>query len=106
MTIFKCAVGLSDGFCVICDGIEHDEKLWLVPGWLESKSEPIAIPKRMIRFDNHPHQKDNDSQSALDYQNILLPISEAGLLGKLPSSIEYIDKPANVSVPIHELRKH
>jgi hypothetical protein len=103
MHILKCMAGLSDGYVVTCDGIAHEGKLWLVPGWLEHPTEPIAIPERIIRFDNFPHQADQEGR--LDYQNIQLPIPESDLLGPMPPGIEYEDRPQNVSVPIHELRR-
>lgn len=37
------------------DGISYEGKLWLVPQWIESKSEQISKPLRMVRFDNLPH---------------------------------------------------
>lgn len=104
MAVFKCLVGLKDGYVVKCDGIEYEGKLWLVPTWSESLTKPIAIPKRIIRFDTFPHQKTEDS--VFDYENVLLPISEADLIGKMPSGIEYVDHPRGISVPIHELRRH
>ena len=104
MSVLKCMVGLGDGMIVTCDGIDHDGKLWLVPRWLEHPTEPIAMPERIIRFDCFPHQA--DQAGALDYQNIQLPIPESALLGLMPQGIEFVDHPQNLSVPIHELRKH
>jgi hypothetical protein len=96
-------VGLSDGMVITCDGINHEGKLWLVPQWLEHPTEPIAIPERIIRFDCFQHQA--NLKGGLDYQNIQLPIPESALLGPMPSGIEYVDRPQNLSVQIHELRR-
>ena len=103
MHVLKCMAGLSDGYVVTCDGIAYDGKLWLVPGWLEHPTEPIAIPERIVRFDNFPHQV--GQEGGLDYQNILLPMSESDFLGQVPPGIEYVDHPQNLSVPINELRR-
>ncbi|MBI3808012.1 MAG: hypothetical protein HY281_10965 [Nitrospirae bacterium] len=103
MPILKCLVGFSDGYVGTCDGIAHEGKLWLVPGWLEHPRKPIAMPERIIRFDNFPHQA--AQEGGLDYQNILLPMPESALLGQVPQGIEYVDHPPNLSVPIHELRR-
>ena len=101
--VLKCLVGLGDGMVVTCDGIEHEGKLWLVPGWLEHPTEPIAIPERIIRFDCFPHQA--DQEGGLDYQNIQLPIPESALRDAMPPGIEYVDHPQSLSVPIHKLRR-
>lgn len=103
MHVLKCMAGLGDGYVVTCDGIAHEGKLWLVPSWLEHPTEPIAIPERIIRFDNFPYQE--DLGGGLDYQNIQLPIPESALLGPMPPGIEFVDRPQNLSVPIHELRR-
>lgn len=58
--IFHCLIGFDDGYVGKCDGIEHDGKLWLVPGWLRHETKKHAIPKRMVRFDNLQHQKSNE----------------------------------------------
>jgi hypothetical protein len=102
MPILKCLVGRADGFVIRCDGLAHEGKLWLVPSWLSHPTKPIAIPERMIRFDNLPHQKEAEG---LDYENILLPIPESALSGPMPPGIEYQDRPWNPSVPIHEVRR-
>jgi hypothetical protein len=104
MTILKCLVGFSDGYVGRSDGIAYDGKLWLVPEWLEHPSEPIAIPRRMIRFDNLRPSKCNGL--GIDYENILLPMTESALLGDIPAGIEYIECPEHVRVPIHEVRQH
>lgn len=103
MKILKCIIGLSDGFVGQCDGIAHEGKLWLVPQWLEHKTEPFAIPARIIRFDCFPHQ--STAGDGLDYQNIQLPIPESSLLGELPPHIEFVDRPPNLHVGIHQLRR-
>jgi len=38
------------------DTIEYDNKLWLVPTWLDSQSQGFAMPERIIRLDSlRPH---------------------------------------------------
>jgi hypothetical protein len=103
MSVLKCGVKLSDGCFITCDGIAHAGKLWLVPGWIPHPVKPVAMPKRMIRFDCFPHEAEKGRRTA--YQNIQLPIQESALLGQLPPGIEYVDQPPHISVPVEELRK-
>ncbi len=103
MAVFKCLVGLSDGMVITCDGIAHAGKLWLVPRWLEHPTQPIAMPERIIRFDDRPYTRASDE--GIEYEGVQLPIPESSLLGQMPLGIEYVDRPPNLSVPIHELRK-
>lgn len=103
MVVLKCQIELSDGYVGECHGVEHEGKLWLVPAWSEHPKVPIATPVRIIRFDNHRHQRAASDQ--FDYEDILLPISQAALLGQMPSNIEYVDHPQGLSVPIHRIRK-
>ncbi len=56
----------------------------------------------MVRFDTFPHQTLDGSD--FDYENILLPISEADLLGELPPGIEYEDRPLNLFVDSSDLK--
>lgn len=96
--IFNYLVGLADGFVITCDGIEHDNKLWIVPKWLYHDTKEHAIPKRMIRFDNIRHQKSDDNE--FKYLNITLSVTENELLeGDLPDSLEYIDNALHVRIP-------
>jgi hypothetical protein len=52
--IYKARVIFGREFC-LCDAIEHEGKLWLVPKWLEKRSEGWRSPARIIRFDNLEH---------------------------------------------------
>ena len=99
--ILKCLVCLSDGHVGLCDGIEYEGKLWLVPVWRSHPTEPYATPERIIRFDNFPHQCGFEGED-LDYQNIQIPISDADLYGSLPLQIEHVDHPQNLRV--HNLK--
>lgn len=58
MKILKTLVGLdSGGGLYHMETIEHQGKMWLVPGWLEAPSEGWKIPARIICLDPLPHQK-------------------------------------------------
>ncbi|WP_166805048.1 hypothetical protein [Nitrosococcus wardiae] len=103
MDVFRCSVRFSDGLVVTCDGIAYEGKLWLVPLWLRHPRNPVVLPERMIRFDLCPHQKAEGGD--LDYQNIQLPIPKSALRGEVPQGIEYIDRPQNLEVPVHLLRR-
>lgn len=101
METFNCWVGLDDGAMIKIKGVSYDGKLWLVPQWLTHKTEPHAIPARIIRFDHLHYEKEEEG---LGYRNILLPINESALLGALPAGIEYVDRPQNIRVDIQEVR--
>lgn len=103
MSVLKCDVKLSDGSIVVCDGIAHAGKLWIIPGWNPHPTKPVASPKRIIRFDCFPHSAAKGQST--HYQGIELPIAESALLGVLPKGIECIEEPPNIFVSIEELRK-
>jgi hypothetical protein len=56
MSVFKAMVGTDQGSMLQVDAIEFENKLWLVPHWLEAPAQGIRMPRRIIRFDNLPHQ--------------------------------------------------
>lgn len=39
------------------DAVAYDGKLWLVPMWIDRDDSEWSRPLRMIRIDNHRHQK-------------------------------------------------
>ena len=47
---FKVAVPVDDSIQTV-DGVEYEEKLWLVAIWGDYPQEKISKPMRMIRFD-------------------------------------------------------
>ena len=104
MHVLKCLVGFANGYVGICDGIKYNDKLWLVPSWLKHPTEPIAMPVRIIRFDNFPHQV--GGKDGVDYQNIQLPIPESALCDDMPLGVEYENHPQNLFVSSHELNWH
>ena len=103
MPVFKCMVGFNDGHIGQCDGIAHERKLWLVPGWRVLPQQIFVAPERIIRFDNQPHM--HCPGEAVEYQNIQLPMPESALHGAMPRGIEYVDHPPNLLVPIHEVQR-
>jgi hypothetical protein len=73
-TIFKVAVR-SGNKVFSCDGIHHDNKLWLVLEWNEDPEREVSWPDQIIRFDNLPHQSDG-CPPAFDYVlNVEVPAS-------------------------------
>jgi hypothetical protein len=102
MKVLKCLISFSDGYVGRCFGLQYEGKLWLVPSWLQLPSEPSARPERIIRFDTFPHQALDGHE--FDYENILLPISEAALRGELPPEIECRYHPLNLFVDSSDLR--
>lgn len=70
----------ADGALMLCDGLEWEGKLWLVPSW-DDFGDGYTRPSHMIRFDHLPHQL--GVQGADYLVNGLLP---PGLLGGAPAS--------------------
>jgi hypothetical protein len=50
--ILKTLVPSDNGTVHICDTIEHEGKLWLVPQWLDKQAEGLSRPACIIRMDN------------------------------------------------------
>ena len=58
MRIFKALVHMiDDGSLGECDVIEYQGRKWLVPSWIESPSEGLTMPKRIIPLDSFAHQE-------------------------------------------------
>jgi hypothetical protein len=52
MKIFKIVIMRAEnGRASMCDAIEHEGKLWLVPEWTAFPSERIQKPARIISLD-------------------------------------------------------
>ena len=75
MKILKALVGSADsGLIFQIDVIEHDQKLWLVPQWLDSPAEGVSRPARIIRMDILRHQKNAPNSPYGDYiLNVPIP---------------------------------
>jgi hypothetical protein len=75
MKILKAMVGSADhGSLYKVDVIEHDQKLWLVPQWLDSPAEGVSRPARIIRMDTLRHQKNAPNSPYGDYVlNVPIP---------------------------------
>ena len=43
-----------------CAGIEHAERPWLVPQWIENREEQVTMPERIICLDGLPSQRSGD----------------------------------------------
>ncbi len=56
MTILKTMITLESKI-LICDTIRYEDKLWLVPLWLENKVEGLKMPARIIRIDTRNYRK-------------------------------------------------
>jgi hypothetical protein len=55
------------------DAIEHEDKLWLVPSWLEHPSGKYQIPMRIICLETFPHQRTPDTPGIDFALNVPLP---------------------------------
>lgn len=70
------------------DGMSYENKLWLVPKWLDYPLEKMSKPERMIRFDNLPF----DQLEANSLHDFLLqePIPKAVLDGETTAGFEVL----------------
>jgi hypothetical protein len=56
--IFHVLLAYDDRHDVhLMDAIEHEDKLWLVPGWLLHHSQEFEIPARIICLSSLRHDK-------------------------------------------------
>ena len=72
--------GKGEIFCI--DTIEYDEKMWLVPGWLEAPSEGWKTPVRITLLDSLDHQT-----APADFEAdfvLKLPIPKDVFEGRIP----------------------
>lgn len=89
MKIFKTMVGSDDGVVYQVDTLRHRGGLWLVPRWLESPTEKLRRPARIIRIDTLPHQKVKRGPDSIPADYVLNgPIPKAVLDGANPKAGE------------------
>jgi hypothetical protein len=66
--IFIFIVGnTEDGKIYKVDAIEYEQKLWLVPRWLDAPARGVTMPARLIRMDTLPYQKMTHSSYGADF---------------------------------------
>ena len=68
----------------LCDTIEHEGHMWLVPKWLVAPEEGWRRPERIILLDSLPHQK--TGFGGADYL-LSGPLAKAALEGHDQSSL-------------------
>jgi hypothetical protein len=57
MKVLKILVMFEDGGALaMCDLIEHESELWLVPEWLDNPARRVTKPARIIRLATLAHQ--------------------------------------------------
>jgi len=98
---FIALVGSDDGVIYQIDAIEHKGKLWLVPHWIESPTEGLKRPTRIIRMDQLKYQKLPSGDARGNYL-LNEPVPKSVLDGtasaELAATFEIVDLP-NVSFP-------
>jgi hypothetical protein len=88
MKISKTLISYREGGSIyMCDTIEHEGKLWLVPHWLESPSEGTKQPTRIIRLDGLQYQRMTNPAYGADYI-LNEPLPKAVFEGPLPKELE------------------
>lgn len=100
MKIFKVKIMVGSDVAT-CDAIEWQEKLWLVPGWLDDKSQGVSKPARIIRIDSFPMEALPAGSPLGDYI-LTVPIPIELLEQETPKQpikgFEYIETPT-LSLP-------
>lgn len=76
-----------EGDIIRVDTIEHEGKLWLVPGWIDSPSEGWSSPERIILLDELPHQRMAPGNPADWVLNC--PMPKAVFAGQIPKQSPY-----------------
>ena len=86
MKILKTVVTLIDldalGARIGVDTIEHDNKLWLVPEWIDTQDGRWTKPVRIICLSALPHQQSSPNSGA-DY-DLMCPMTKDILSGQIP----------------------
>jgi hypothetical protein len=86
MQIFNTMIANDqEGTLFICDTIEHEGYLWLVPEWCSQTRPGVMWPRRIIRLSGLPYQ--TMSGEGFGGANFLLnaPIPKGILDGTIPS---------------------
>ena len=66
--ILRTMLGHDDSSIIsIYDTIEHEEKLWLVPSWIDTRESFYKRPRRLISLTDLPHQKLSLGRRDADY---------------------------------------
>lgn len=86
-TIFVVAV-MCENSVLNVDGMLYENKLWLVPKWLDYPLEKMSKPERMIRFDVLPF--DQLQENSLHDFLLQEPIPKAVLDGETTDGFEVL----------------
>lgn len=97
-TIYSVIVKLrEDKSLAQCAAVRYDDKLWLVPTWIEEDDAAVMRPERMVCIEGLPLKK-GGRLGARSFDWILRPeIPRAVLTGPLPPPAEWplpvLDRP-------------
>ncbi len=84
-SILRTMLGHDDSsFISIYDTIEHEEKLWLVPRWIDTRAPAYKKPRRLISLTDLPHQKLPPGRKDADYI-LTIPMPRAVTAGLVRS---------------------
>ncbi len=95
------AVDGMDGFS-LCDAIELQGGIWLVPKWIESPSEGWKTPARMFLMNLLPHQKmggDWPNEYVLS-ESLPKELFDGSDTSKLDIRFSVQDAPIAIQIPI------
>jgi hypothetical protein len=108
MKIFSAMViGVAGGTISQCDAIEYDNKLWLVPNWLDIPAQGVTKPARIIRFDSLRHQKTPGPNGADFVINDPIPkeLFDARTPRQAIPGFEFVEMP-EISLPLKDKTKN
>lgn len=102
MKFRKALIYSDDAVIRKCDVVDFEGKLWLVPYWLESPSEGVRRPIRIIRIDSLPLQNTVDTAFGVDLLlKCKVPISLLGLASPKEPVTEFeVRELPNLAVPL------
>lgn len=101
MEILKSMVYLDEGAgMLLCDTIEYDGTMWLVPHWVVFLDEGVRKPSRLVRLDRLAHQP--SSMAGVTYSvNEPLPkgLFQTAKPAQIPARFVVIEAP-DLAVPV------
>ena len=92
---------VPDGTIHQCDTIEHEGHFWLVPQWLEARSEGWRRPTRIIRLDAFQHQ-DTRGGAVSDFvlnQGIPKAVFDGQIQSLVTAGVVIENPPIKVPIP-------
>ena len=103
--ILKAMVFFADGSRPpgLCDAIEHEGRLWLVPGWIELPDKAARMPARIMPIDLFRYQtvppSDGQPMDLVVNDGIPIEFLAAEIPLPLRSKFQIVERP-NIEIPV------